>query len=348
MTTICSPVLAFPEHIVRQEEMISQIVALHHANPKIKIAERMIRNTTVQKRSMVLPLEEIVRHTGVTHRNTIYEREARRLATGVAEKAIVKAGLSSQDIDMVIVTSCTGFMMPSLTAHLVNSLGLRSSTVQLPIAQLGCVAGASAINRAFEFCGFYKTANVLIVCVEFSSLCFQPDDDALHSFISAALFGDAASACVVRGDDASSGFRVLEKSNLILPGTEHYIRYDVKSTGYHFQLDKDVMHSIQYVAPYLENLNARGVGQPCKDNDFFVFHTGGRRILDELVRSLGLKESDVQDSRDSLADGGNTASVVVFDVLRRKFEEGVVEGAKGILAAFGPGFTAEMCVGVWQ
>ncbi|MNP81395.1 hypothetical protein D3C76_1797340 [compost metagenome] len=48
-----------------------------------------------------------------------------------------------------------------------------------------------------------------------------------------------------------------------------------------------------------------------------------------------------------MSEAGNIASVVVFDVLKRQFDSGLVDGATGMLAAFGPGFTAEMAVGKW-
>ena len=41
------------------------------------------------------------------------------------------------------------------------------------------------------------------------------------------------------------------------------------------------------------------------------------------------------------------ASVVVFDVLKRQFDSNLNRGDIGLLAAFGPGFTAEMAVGEW-
>ncbi|MNN94128.1 Polyketide synthase-like Pks10 [compost metagenome] len=62
---------------------------------------------------------------------------------------------------------------------------------------------------------------------------------------------------------------------------------------------------------------------------------------------LDLHPGRVAQSRDSLSEAGNIASVVVFDVLKRQFDSGLVDGATGMLAAFGPGFTAEMAVGKW-
>jgi type III polyketide synthase len=108
------------------------------------------------------------------------------------------------------------------------------------------------------------------------------------------------------------------------------------------------MNSIQYVAPVMEAFNKEWCTKPVSDNDFLIFHTGGRKILDELVKHLELDPRKVGLSRASLAERGNIASAVVFDVLIRQFEQPPERGAKGMLAAFGPGFTAEMCVGKWQ
>ncbi|WP_210712847.1 type III polyketide synthase [Pseudomonas sp. MWU349] len=347
MSTLCLPHVMFPQHKITQQQMVDHLESLHADHPRMALAKRMIANTEVNERHLVLPIDELAVHTGFTHRSIVYEREARQMSSAAARQAIENAGLQISDIRMVIVTSCTGFMMPSLTAHLINDLALPTSTVQLPIAQLGCVAGAAAINRANDFARLDAHNHVLIVSLEFSSLCYQPDDTKLHAFISAALFGDAVSACVLRADDQAGGFKIKKTESYFLPKSEHYIKYDVKDTGFHFTLDKAVMNSIKDVAPVMEKLNYESFEQNCAHNDFFIFHTGGRKILDELVMHLDLASNRVSQSRSSLSEAGNIASVVVFDVLKRQFDSNLNRGDIGLLAAFGPGFTAEMAVGEW-
>ena len=107
------------------------------------------------------------------------------------------------------------------------------------------------------------------------------------------------------------------------------------------------MHSIPHVAPYLQaycqdklQIDANGV-------DNTIFHTVGRRILDELERCLELDPDKIRHSRACLAETGNTSSVAVIDVLRRTFDN-AQSGETSLLAAFGPGFTSEMSVGIWQ
>ncbi|MFI1401151.1 hypothetical protein ACH4YL_40560, partial [Streptomyces sp. NPDC020681] len=52
-------------------------------------------------------------------------------------------------------------------------------------------------------------------------------------------------------------------------------------------------------------------------------------------------------SRATLTEYGNIASGVVLDALRRLFDEGLPQGARGLLAGFGPGITAEASLGTW-
>jgi predicted naringenin-chalcone synthase len=45
------------------------------------------------------------------------------------------------DVDYIITVSCTGIMIPSLDAYLVNKLQLRQDIVRLPVTEMGCAAG---------------------------------------------------------------------------------------------------------------------------------------------------------------------------------------------------------------
>ena len=76
-----------------------------------------------------------------------------RCASGrqAAEAVPGDRGMTPTDVDMIITVSCTGFMIPSLDAHLINLMGFRPDVRRLPITELGCAAGAMALSRAWEF-----------------------------------------------------------------------------------------------------------------------------------------------------------------------------------------------------
>ncbi|WP_046006830.1 type III polyketide synthase [Pseudoalteromonas rubra] len=347
MTTLCKPATFYPEHLANADDIMTVIEICHPDSPYKQRAFEMIQNTEVKNRHLILPLTEVVKLGDFGARAARYKDAAIDMAETVAREAIDNAKLDKAEIDMVIATSCTGFMMPSLTAHLINRLDLPNETKQIPIAQLGCVAGASAIGRAFEYCQNRTNSNVLIVCVETSSLCFHKEANRLQDFISDALFADGAAAVVMRGDSQVPGLKLINNQSVTIKDTMPYIEYDITHQGFKFSLDKEVMHSIPHVAPYLQSFCRRSLSRDANQVDSTIFHTGGKRILDELVRCLSLEPEMVARSRACLAETGNTSSVAVIDVLKRTFDS-ARRGDASLLAAFGPGFTSEMSVGVWH
>jgi 1,3,6,8-tetrahydroxynaphthalene synthase len=344
--TLCQPSVSVPEYVITMEQTLEFAEQVHAGKPQLPLALRLIQNTGVRKRHVVQPIELALRHPGLEERNRIYEVESKRRCPGVIEQALANAGVGVRDIDAIIYVSCTGFLMPSLTAWLINTMGFRSDTRQLPIAQLGCAAGGAAINRAHDFCTAYPGSNVLIVSCELCSLCYQPTDDGVGSLLSDGLFGDAVAAAVVRGS-GGTGLRLERNASYLIPHTEEWISYAVRATGFHFQLDRRVPGTMEPLAPVLRGL-AADHGWDIGNLDFYVIHAGGPRILDDLAKFLNVDRTMFRHSWSTLTEYGNIASAVVLDALRRLFEEDTaLPGDNGIVAGFGPGITAEMAIGSW-
>ncbi|WP_424210764.1 type III polyketide synthase [Streptomyces sp. BI20] len=348
MAILCRPAVAVPEHIITLDETLALARTVHADHPQLELALRLIKNTGVEKRHLLRPIEETLLHPGLADRNATYEREAKARVPAVIEEALEAAALRPRDIDVIIYVSCTGFMMPSLTAWLINTMGFRTDCRQIPIAQLGCAAGGAAVNRAHDFTLAYPTANVLIVACEFCSLCYQPTDLDVGNLLSNGLFGDGIAAAVMRGKPGkATGIDLERNGSYLVPDTEDWIAYDVRSTGFHFKLDKRVPGTMEPLAPALKQL-AGAHGWDAAALDFYIIHAGGPRILDDLSKFLGVPPEAFRYSRATLTEYGNIASAVVLDALRRLFDAGGADhAAKGLLAGFGPGITAEISLGRW-
>lgn len=346
MATLCKPAVSVPEHVITLQDTLELTERMYSGRPELPLALRLIRNTGVKKRHIIQPIEKAIQHPGLEERNRIYETESKQRCPEVIERAIINAELSAHDIDLIIYVSCTGFLMPSLTASLINRMGFRFDTRQLPIAQLGCAAGGAAINRAHDFCMAHPGGNVLIVSCEFCSLCYQPTDDDIGSLLSDGLFGDAVAAAVVRGN-GGSGIELESNASYLIPDTENWISYAVRDTGFHFRLDRRVPGTMEPLAPVLRGL-AEGHSRDAGKLDFYIIHAGGPRILDDLAKFLEVDHKAFRHSWATLTEYGNIASAVVLDATRRLFEEGTLSpGASGLVAGFGPGITAEMTLGTW-
>jgi 1,3,6,8-tetrahydroxynaphthalene synthase len=336
-----------PEHVITMEETLDLARSHHADHPQLPLALRLIENTGVRTRHLVQPIEETLKHPGFEDRNALYQAEAKARVPAVVRRALDDAQLRAADIDVIIYVSCTGFMMPSLTAWLINEMDFSSDTRQIPIAQLGCAAGGAAVNRAHDFCTAYPDANALIVACEFCSLCYQPTDLGIGSLLSNGLFGDGVAAAVVRGR-GGTGITLERNGSYLIPKTEDWIAYDVRATGFHFLLDKRVPTTMEPLAPALQEL-AGMHGWNASELDFYIIHAGGPRILDDLSKFLQVPPNAFRFSRATLTEYGNIASAVVLDALRRLFDEGGAhDTARGMLAGFGPGITAEMSLGRWR
>jgi 1,3,6,8-tetrahydroxynaphthalene synthase len=140
----------------------------------------------------------------------------------------------------------------------------------------------------------------------------------------------------------------LERTgSYLIPQTEDWISYTVKSRGFHFNLDKRVSKTMEPLSPAMRRL-AEAHGLNAAALDFYIIHAGGPKILDDLSYFLGVPPQKLNFSRATLTEYGNVASVVVFDALRRASEAGTsFQDATGMIASFGPGITEEICMGRW-
>jgi alkylresorcinol/alkylpyrone synthase len=76
---------------------------------------------------------------------------------------------------------------------------------------------------------------------------------------------------------------------------------------------------------------------------FHVLHPGGTKVVERVTATLGLEADDVASAWRVLRANGNMSSPTVLFVLAETLRDPAPEaGARGLLAAFGPGFAAEL------
>ena len=117
----------------------------------IRKVKKIFEGAAVDKRYSIMDPIEVFTKTSFEERNDIYVREVIDLGTKVLEKALKKAHWQPQDLDYIITVSCTGIMIPSLDAYLINRLKLRQDIVRFPVTEMGCAAGISGIIYAKNF-----------------------------------------------------------------------------------------------------------------------------------------------------------------------------------------------------
>ena len=300
----------------------------------------LFEHTHVRQRRSVVPLELVGERRSLTDGMALYRRHALELALRAAQRCLEQAGVAPAAIDLVVTSSCTGVLLPSLAALLVEPLGLRKDVRRLPLTELGCAGGAGALAQAHAHVRAFPGTRVLVIAVELPSLTFQTADPSPGNLVASALFGDGAAAVLVQSDVAP-GLEIVATHTGLLPASLADMGFDLRDSGLHVVLSKNVPSIIAANTPAVvtEFLARHGLSRA--DLGFFVLHPGGRRVLESLESGLGIDRERTQVSWDVLHDYGNQSSASVLFVLRETLGRGVPAGY-GLLAAFGPGITVEL------
>jgi alkylresorcinol/alkylpyrone synthase len=346
---IAATAVAVPPHTFTRDEVktyIGRVFDIDERRAEALMA--VVDNAQIQKRHAIFPLDYTVERRSLTQTSREYQQQAVALGCEVASQCLTRAGMTASDVDMVITVSCTGFMIPSLDAYLLNRLGFRSDVRRLPLTELGCAAGAMALARAADYVRAYPGSTVLIVCVELPTLTFQRDDISQANLISSVLFGDGAAATIVTGRDRR-GLHIVDSETYTFPQSLDAMGFDLRDTGFHIILAKDVPELIRGRIKDLVDGFLRRCGLSRDQLSAFLFHPGGQKLLAYIEEQLGLCRCRTQLSWDILANYGNLSSATILFILDAFLRSQTLRTDDyGLAAAFGPGFSAELVLLQWR
>src|SRR3989440_8581868 len=242
--TIAATATALPPHtITRDDVKVYMGRVFDIPDRRLEAMMSIVDNAQVHNRHAIFPLDYTIEPRPLSQTNNEYIEHAAKLGREAAEKCLERAGLKADQIDVIITVSCTGFMIPSLDAHLINLMGFRSNIRRMPFTELGCAAGAMALARAADYLKAHPGENVLIISVELPSLTFQRKDISQANLISSILFGDGAAAVIVRGKQ-TPGPKILASETYTFPDSLGAMGFDLRDSGFHILLAKDVPEMI--------------------------------------------------------------------------------------------------------
>jgi alkylresorcinol/alkylpyrone synthase len=162
----------------------------------IRKVKKIFEGAAVDKRYSIMDPIEVFTNTSFEERNDIYTREVIDLGEKVLSKALLKANWQPDALDFIITVSCTGIMIPSVDAYLINKLNLKQDIVRLPVTEMGCAAGISGMIYAKNFLKANPNKRAAVIAIESPTATFQLNDFSMANIVSAAIFGDGA-ACVL-------------------------------------------------------------------------------------------------------------------------------------------------------
>ena len=308
---------------------------------------KVFEGAGVDKRYGIMDIEEVFTATSFEQKNKLYEQASKELGGRSLASALEQQSWEKDSVDLLITVSCTGIMIPSLDAYLINSLNLRQDVLRLPVTEMGCAAGVSGIIYATHYLKAHPGKRVAVVAVECPTATFQHGDFQMANMVSAALFGDGAACVLMSSREEDHGPLIKGSGMYHFYEATHLMGFDLTNSGLQMILDPEVpsmieKHFMDLLLPFLKKH-----GSDLKMLNHLVFHPGGRKIVQTVDDLFGEMGKDISDTREVLRLYGNMSSVTVLFVLERFLAKSIPPGEQGLLLSFGPGFSAQRVLIEW-
>jgi 3-oxoacyl-[acyl-carrier-protein] synthase-3 len=303
------------------------------------LPERIVTNEELA-RTVDTSHDWIVQRTGIHSRHIAADGEKTSdLAIAAAQDAMQHAGISADDLDMIVLATATpDETFPSTATAVQASLGMtRGAAFDV---QAVCSGFVYATNVADNFIRLGQAHNVLVIGAETFSRILDWEDRS-----TCVLFGDGAGAMVLQGHEGAGGSadRGILSNCLHSDGQHHDLLYvdggpsSTQSVGFLRMEGPEVFkHAVRNLASVVgEALDAAGLTP--SDISWLVPHQANQRIISTTARKLKMSEEKIVMTVDHHA---NTSAASIPLALTEAVRDGRVSGGDVVvLEAMGGGFT---------
>ncbi len=284
--------------------------------------------------------EWIVQRTGIRNRHIAGEGETTSmLATQAARAALENAGLTANDIDLVIVGTATpDYTFPSVATQVQAAIGMHHG-VAFDL-QAVCSGFVFALATADKFLRSGSHKRALVIGAETFSRLLDWNDRT-----TCVLFGDGAAALILEAQDGQGTVRdrgVLT-THLRSDGRHReklYVDGGPSTTGTvgHLRMSgREVFrHAVSMVTDVMTDAFA-ATGTTAEDLDWFVPHQANRRIIDASAEKLHIAPAKIVVT---VENHGNTSAASIPLALAAAVADGRIKpGQLVMIEAMGGGFT---------
>lgn len=285
--------------------------------------------------------EWIRQRTGIKERHLSNGKEGTTyMATHAAEAALENAGITADELDMIIVATVSAdTYVPSTSCQVQGAIGaIRATCFDLDAA---CSGFLFAMNTAYAYIEMGMAKTILIIGAE--TLSREVDWSDRSSCI---LFGDGAGAAIMRqeegkggliasvtGSDGSQGDVLTCKGR----GIQNPFHQSKRKKDYLRMEGQAVFRFAVTMVPRCIKQILKKTGYDTEDIKFFVLHQANVRILELIAKRLKV---DIDKFPMNLDRYGNTSSASIPILLDELNRNNLLEpGDKIVLSGFGGGLT---------
>jgi 3-oxoacyl-[acyl-carrier-protein] synthase-3 len=282
----------------------------------------------------------IVQRTGIRQRHIARDGELTSdLAIEAARRALAHAGISGEDLDLIVLATATpDSTFPATATRVQHALGMKRG-MAFDI-QAVCSGFLFALATADNFIRMGQARNALVIGAETFSRILDWSDRQ-----TCVLFGDGAGAVVLRGEAVEPGRpeRGVLSTHLHSDGAQYNLLYttggpsSTGTAGFVRMEGREVFrHAVHRLAEVVDEALAHHCLTP-SDIDWLVPHQANLRIIDGVGKKLGLSADKVVVTVDRHA---NTSAASVPLALAEAANDGRIrQGQLVLLEALGGGLT---------
>ena len=281
--------------------------------------------------------EWIQSRTGIKSRHIVGKETAVSMAAVAAEKALEDAGITAEEIDLLIVSSVSSEqLLPCTACSVQKELGaVNAAAFDLNAACSGFIVAYQMAAGQIK-AGLSKKA--LLIGVECLSNIVNWKDRG-----TCILFGDGAGAAVISAE---------EEGNIEIPSVLHYDgsigevltcknptgeRKDGSLEGYVAMDGREIYKFAVRQVPAVIDEILEKAEKSVEEIDLFVLHQANRRIVEAIAKRL---KQPIEKFPMDMMQNGNMSSASIPVLLDELKQEGKLQlGMKIIVAGFGAGLT---------
>lgn len=314
------------------------------------VPERVLTNRDLEK--MVDTSDEwITQRTGIKERRIAAPGEtSSSMGIIAARKAMDSAGISSDDIDLVICGTATpDYMFPATACLIQDALGVKGGAFDL---EAGCTSFMYALSMASSMIATGGLRNVLVVGTEVLSRILDWTDRS-----TCVLFGDGAGAAVVSSSSGGSFDPTFVLGADGSGGAALYVPAGGSQQPAADETVREKLHTVRMAGPEVFRFATKVVVESSRqvmdrlgllpdDIDLFIPHQANERIIDSALKRLGFPPERVFINIDRY---GNTSSASIPIALSEAQNTGRLRAGDTILmVGFGAGLTWAAGVMQWD
>lgn len=290
--------------------------------------------------------EWIRSRTGIRCRQVAGEGEnVVTLATEAGRKAIEDCGIQPEEIQMVLVATCSSEnYFPSVGCRVQAALGLKNASAMDLSAACSGFLFALQTAHAYIMSGFYDT--VLVIGAETLSRTVDWSDRS-----TCVLFGDGAGACVVKKSDTGI-LEIVQHSDgtmgdvLVASASslETPVAAAQKTLPMHMDGQAVFKFAVKTVPECIRELMNK-TEYSLEDVDHVILHQANSRIIESVAKRLSMP---AEKFAMNLERHGNTSAASIPILLDELNKKGILkEGETVLLSGFGAGLTWGAALLTW-